>query len=148
MLILMRNILAKHFLAHRPNTRAKVAPRPKVLTPVETTKRWKFLKQKACRFTLHRLNQIRWRNIRRCQHQKMDMIPAHMPFDDHAITLHTGAPDQIAIRYTNITRQTSTAGREPKTPRRGIIDAILYRLQTGGPMTIPAPRLPQLRYCL
>jgi transposase-like protein len=68
-------ILFDHLLRHRPRTRTEVAARPEMLPPIAPPELRKLLLQLPRRPPLHPLHDLRRRQVRRCAHEHVHMVP-------------------------------------------------------------------------
>ena len=94
--LLIFDVRLDRLLIHRAHRRAKISSRPQVLPPIPLAQVWKFLLQPPARPTLQILHQFRWRQLRRCRHQQMNMIRRHCSPHNRYFSRCAYLPDRIA----------------------------------------------------
>lgn len=88
-------------LCYRPNCRAKVPSRPQVLSPVTLLQVRKLFLQQPRGAPFEVLHHLRRTQARRARHQQVDVVFAHVTFQNLDVTAHAALSDEFPrpLRY-------------------------------------------------
>jgi len=105
----MLQILFDHIFRHLTDCCTKIAPCPKMSTPIPLLYMRKFFKQLARCTTLNSSHDLARSHIRRTTHQNMHMVFAHHPSNNPYLECLTRLPDKLSYPFRQLPRQNLVA---------------------------------------